>query len=150
MIDILKKSFLADTNILVYALDHDSPFFPRVFKLLEWAEKEQISVFVAHQSILELINVLVNDYKLKRSSALEKAKDLVRKEPFRIISPLPTTLEIFYEIAKNKERKHFDLYLAATAIDNGVNCIITNDPKGFSRIRNFEVLRLKDIDEGGT
>lgn len=147
MTDILRRSFLADTNILVYALDEDSPFYSRVFELLDWAEKEQGSVYVTHQNILELVNVLVKDYKLKRSLALTKAKSLVAKEPFRTICPLPTTIEVFYKIAKGKEAEHFDLYLAATALDNGVDCVVTNDPKGFKGIEGLEVFSLKEIEK---
>lgn len=145
MTDISKKSFLVDTNILVYALDKDSPFYPSAFKLLDWAEGKRITICVTHQNILELANVLVTNYKLKRSIALKTAKSLVVKEPFKTISPQPSTLEVFYEIAEGKETKHFDLYLAATAIDNGVDIIITNDPKGFKGIKNLEVFSLEQI-----
>lgn len=147
MTDILSRSFLADTNILVYALDKDSQFYPRVFELLDWAERERVLICVTHQNILELINVLVTDYKLKRSLALVSAKSLVAKEPFKTIPPLQTTLEVFYKIAEGKEAKHFDLYLAATAIDNGVDCIVTNDPKGFKGIKGLEVFNLSDLEK---
>lgn len=147
MTDILKRSFLADTNILVYALDEDSPFYPAVFKFFDWAEREHILIYVAHQNILELTNVLVTDYKLKRSLALAKTKSLVAREPFKTLSPQSTTIEVFYEIVEGNEAKHFDLYLAATAIDNGVDCIVTNDPKGFKGVEGLEVLSLKDMEK---
>lgn len=145
MIATLKKSFLVDTNTLVYSLDINSQFSGPAAAFFEWSERSERELAVAHQNVIELVNVLVTDYSIVQSEAIEKVKILIEEKPFRLIFPLPTTIERFYKIAKRQIRKPFDLYLAATALDNGIDCIVTNDPKGFKGIEGLDVLSLIEV-----
>lgn len=141
----LKKSFLVDTNILVYLSDNKSPFYSQVFEVFEWFEKNEVKVAIAHQNIIELINTLVKDYGLNLTRAVKGVQTLLTKREFVIIYPLHTTIGTYFSLVDSGNKGTFDLYLAATAIDNGIDCIVTNDPKAFKGIKNLEVLDLQGI-----
>src|SRR3990170_4477218 len=96
MTDISKKSFLVDTNLLVYLLDEDSKFYPQVYNFFEWAEKNRQPLVIAHQNVVELINTLMSDYKLNFRQAVKKVKKLLDGKEFKIIFPLLTTLDKFF------------------------------------------------------
>jgi len=145
MTSISNKNFLVDTNILVYSLDRKSPHFPGVVKFFQWAQDNHINLAVAHQNILELIHTLQIDYGLSHKLALQKAKAFIAAPPFQTISPLPATLSKYFTLVTKKNKNEFDLYLAATALDNQVNQIITHNPKDFAQIKDLKAYKLNQI-----
>jgi len=65
-----------------------------------------------------------------------------------IISPLPSTLSRYFNLTKSKGVKRgniFDYYLAATALDNGVDFILTNNADDFSEIEGFTATTLEEV-----
>lgn len=142
------RNLLVDTNILVYLSDKYSQFYLPVFNFFERSEKENIKLAFAHQSILELTRTLVRDYGLNFLEATRESKLIAEDEKFEIISPVFSTLHTYYKIAKGKNKigSIFDLYLAATAIDNGITNIVTNNPKDFANIPNFKAFGLKELE----
>ncbi|OGM14617.1 hypothetical protein A3E44_03995 [Candidatus Woesebacteria bacterium RIFCSPHIGHO2_12_FULL_41_24] len=146
MTNTSKESFLLDTNVLVYLLDKDSKFYRQVIELFEWIEDKNLTIYISYQVILELIRTLVKDYNFLLSKSIGLTRRLVEKKPFETIFPLPSTIEKFYEIsASNNNKQVFDIYLAATALDNGVNSLVTNNKKDFEGIKGLRVYDLKDI-----
>ena len=145
MTDTSKRNFLVDTNLLVYLIDEKSEFYLSVFKFFEWVEKSNNTLVVAHQNILELMNTLIVDYKLELKEASDKANKLLAGREFRIIFPLPSTLDKFFSFLKKPGKRTFDLYLAATAIDNGIDTIATNNKDDFLGVKEFKVLDLEDL-----
>jgi len=147
MTDIFPKSFLVDTNILVYLSDKNSQFYLPTLHFFEKSERENIKLVVAHQSILELTRTLVKDYQLNFTQATQKSRLITYDEKFEVIFPLYSTLHTYYKIAKNKNKigNVFDLYLAATALDNGINNIVTNNPIDFTKIPNFKAFSLEEL-----
>lgn len=149
MIDITKKKILVDTNILVYTLDKKSPHFRTAASFFKACEEKQTRVFAAHQNVLELVRTLISGYGLSHANSQKKARLLVDGEHVRLIHPLSTTLNIYYELAKSggiKRGNMFDYYLAATVLDNDIFNIVTNDPKDFANIPNFKAWSLKDVE----
>lgn len=151
MTDTSRKSFLIDSNILVYALDKASPYYKKVIKFFEWSEENSILLVITHQNILEVINTLSIDYKKDLSVTLRNVRNLISQEIFEIIFPTIRTIDTFFDLNKNyhslRRSITFDLYLTATAMDNGIKAIITNNRKDFEGIRDFEVYGLEDIEK---
>ena len=145
MADTSKKRFLVDTNILVYSLDRSSPFQKLAVEFFRLCEQGEFKGAVAHQNVIELINTLIRDYKISNRESLKKTRVLIDEGVLEIIFPLPTTLGRFFDLAGKYKGKTFDLYLAATALDNGVEGIITNNPKDFEFISGFKVLTLGEL-----
>jgi predicted nucleic acid-binding protein len=141
------KKILVDTNILAYLTDNKSPFFPKAFAFFEWAEENGVKLTLTQQNIIEFIRTLVRDYGSTLSKAVERARALLSEREFVLINPLPTTLDLYCELVGRGNKGTFDLYMAATAIDNGVDCIVTNDPKGFKNIEGLEVLSLAEFNK---
>ncbi len=147
MIDISGKNFLVDTNILVYLLDKESEFHLQVLNFFEWTEENNHALVVTQQNILELINTLAVDYKANLKQAISKTRRLLGAKEFKIIFPLPGTLDRFFNISKKEGKEPFDLYLTATALDNGVDTIITNNKDDFSGVKGFKALSLEEVTE---
>ena len=145
-IDSKNNYHLIDSNILVYATDAESALHEEAKLLFSRCLEGQIKGVLAQQNLLELINVLVKYYKKESSFATKTARVYSDKFALRIISPLPTTFALFDKLSsQSKKLDTYDLYLAATALDNGVDSIITNNSKDFKGIEGLEVYGLGDI-----
>ncbi len=146
MTDIFAKRFLVDTNILVYYFDEKSEFHDAVFSFLKKCIEKQVFIYIAQQNLIELSNVFLKDYKKNKEDIVKILSQLQREEMIKVILPLSTTTGLFIEILQGRDRNQiFDLYLAATAIDNGITNIVTNNPKDFVNIANFKAFGLKEL-----
>ena len=133
---------LLDTNILGYSVDRHSPFYARSREILEAGLEQDISFAVAHQNLVEFVAVLTRGYGVERKQALGDAQVFAAR--FEVIFPLPTTLSIFFQlIAKEKATYPFDLYLAATMLDNQITRIITGNAKDFRGVELEEVIGIE-------
>lgn len=132
--------YLIDTNILVYSVNQGSPHYSSARKLLEEGFAQDVSFVVAHQSLIEFIAVLTRGYSIKLKDALSDAESFALR--FEVIAPLPTTFERYMQLAhKAKETLYpFELYLAATMLDNDVERIITANAKDFQGVGLQEVI----------
>lgn len=145
MIDISKKSLLVDTNIIVYYFDRNSPFHLLSYEFFKWGLENEVSLVVAQQNCIEFVRTLSVDYKVSTPNAISEINSFIKKGVFKVITPLPTTFDLYCSLIKQGNRGFFDLYFAATAIDNGIDTIVTNDPKGFKGIKKLEVYSLEQI-----
>lgn len=135
MITILtRNNMLVDTNILVYAINADSP----KNKLAQSFLQENINELeVCHQNIFEALRVLThtkfsNPMKPKEAQAAV----LAIVEQCRIIIPNYTTHHLALEWIQEQGligNKIFDAYLAATAVSNDVHMIATDNGKDFRK-----------------
>lgn len=133
--------YLVDTNVLVYSVNRESPLYNQSKELLETGLREGVSFVVAHQNLVEFIAVLSRGYGIQKASAVADAKAFASR--FEIIFPLPTTIDTFFElIAKNAAVYPFDLYLAATMLDNQVTRIVTENTKDFQDLGLEEIIRI--------
>lgn len=133
-----------DTNVLVYLLDHKSPFHLTTAKMIEQGQEKHIELVVTHQNITELVNVLVEWYHLPVQEATRQAESIVNTD-VTLIHPLPTTIRTFLLLCRSshpKKKEVFDLYLAATLLDHGVTTLVTNDRRGFEGIRGLRIIPI--------
>lgn len=138
------KLSLLDTNILVYADNIDSPYHEKAEKIREEAKLGRIKVCVSFQNLLEFYSVMTNPKRIENCLSPEEANQEVEKylstKIIRKIGPKPTTLGIAIKLNQKLKvvgQKMFDLFLAATMLDNGVKKILTaneGDFKGFDEI----------------
>lgn len=134
--------YLVDTNILVYSVNKGSPHYSSARKLLEEGFKQGVSLVVAHQNLIEFVAVLTRGYSIKLKDALSDAESFASR--FEVIAPLPATFERYQQLAQKAKATlyPFDLYLAATMLDNDMERIITADAKDFQGIGLKEVVAL--------
>ena len=146
MKDISKIKLAVDTNIWIYLLDKKSPFHNQARKAFAKAEKEGWGIVVAQQNLMELIEVLLGWYGFSPKEAVKKAR-LIANRNITVIQPLPQTLQTYFNLAKDclKKNNNFDLYLAATLLDNGIINLVTNDKKDFRGIKNLCVFLLEEF-----
>ena len=133
--------YLVDTNILVYSVDRHSPFHRRSREILETGLEQDVSFAIAHQNIVEFAAVLTRRYGVKMEQAVGDAQVFASR--FEVIFPLPTTLETFFQLVKEKTTYPFDLYLAATMLDNQITRMITGNAKDFSGLGLEEVITVE-------
>ena len=138
---ISREKYLIDTNVLLYALDRKSPLHSKVKALLEAGLRGETTLVVAHQNILECIAVLTRGYKIPHDIALREV--FAFTSAFEQISPSPGTIDTFLSLIRRAKTVYvFDIYLAATMMDNDVERIITANPKDFQGIGLKEVMAL--------
>jgi predicted nucleic acid-binding protein len=131
---------LIDTNILVYAFDKKSPFHKVSAQILkECIESTRFGV-IAQQNIVECANVIFRESKKERKEILSDLEVLINGFNLQIICPLETTLFTFFNLLrklKRRKKEFFDVFLAATMLDNGVANILTANEKDFAGIKEI-------------
>lgn len=136
------EKYLVDTNILIYSVDYSSPFNKEAKKILEAGVKGEVSLFIAHQNLVEFIAVLTRGYGIGVKQATKDAEAFASH--FDIIFPLPGTIDVFFKMANTYKKIYpFDLYLAATTLDNGIERIVTGNKKDFSNLNFKEIASIE-------
>ena len=149
MTHISNKKFALDTNILVYLLNNASSFYDQARLAVLKTEKQKIQLVVCQQNLVELVRVLTDYYQYNLIQAVNQVNKLMETN-IQVVTPLTSTINTYLELcrkADGKARRHFDLYLAATLIDNKIETLITNDKSGFKGIKKLKVIDLLDIGE---
>ena len=141
-----KTKLAFDTNIWIYLLDRKSSFHNLARKAFAKVEKEGWEIIIAQQNLLELIEVLIAWYGYLPKAAIREAQMIIGHN-VRIVQPLPQTLNTYFTLAalSLKKNNNFDLYLAATLLDNGIKNLVTNDKSGFKGLKGIEVKPLKEF-----
>lgn len=132
---------IVDTNILIYAINEDSP---KHSKAREFLKENKNVLVVSHQVIFEAIRILTHpkfSKPMKPKSALETVSAIA--DACEIISPNQKTYYLTLEFIKKfalSGNRIFDAYLAATAITNGVNKIATDNTKHFKKFTDLKII----------
>ncbi len=135
------EKYLIDTNVLVYAVDAGSPFFSKAKSLIELCRKNGGRLAVAHQNLLEFTAVMDRVYRLPRKDILADARSF--SVHFEVIYPGPKTFQTFLGLMSGEAQLYpFDVYLAATMLDNGISRIITANAGDFRGLGLEEVVDM--------
>lgn len=137
MMNISNIKFLFDTNIFIYSLDNESPFHEISKHLITEVILGRRLGVIAQQNLLECTNVLFRKSENSYQEIFSQIQTFAFDSNFEIITPQTSTVETFLVLAKKiKERKEqfFDLYLAATMLDNDLHHIVTANDKDFADI----------------
>lgn len=131
---------LIDSNILIYAINADSP---KHKKAQQFLQDNLGKLEIAHQNILESIRVLTHQ-KFSRPMELKEALIAIQaiSKFCRIISPIQTTYYLSLELINQYQltgNKIFDAYLAATVLSNSINTIATDNVLDFERFQGLKI-----------
>ena len=114
------KRFI-DTNVVIYALDANSPKGRVAMELLR--EPHSMST----QVIMESVNVLIKKLGFTMCDAFEHAKFLLFNSDVRIIGQ--ETLLKEFDISERYGYSHWDSLIIASAIEAGCNTLYSEDLK---------------------
>lgn len=132
------NSWLIDTNVLIYSFDQTCPLHAPSYQFIERSITANWNLFISHQNLLEFFAVVTNPRRVEHPLSIEDAfqKIAVYVSSFTLIAPLRETFFTFTRLLTKYStfrERIFDLYLVATALDNGVNQICTWNIKDFKR-----------------
>ena len=137
---------LIDTNVLVYVHQALSPFHTRSKALLEKGLREETSLCVCPQVLIEFYSVITNPKRVTNPVASDKAVLEIAKyfksRKIAKIYPKEDTLKRTIELIKNypvTQMDVFDLQLVATMLSNGVKRLSTFNVGDFEMFKEIEV-----------
>ena len=129
---------LLDTNVLVYAHDSSSKQNRKALRLVREALKGELEAGISYQSLMELYSVLTSPVKLERPYGAREAawlcslyagsKNLAKFLPS--VKAYAESVELAGDLRVVGARV-FDCLLAATAKENGVKEIYTENVADF-------------------
>ncbi len=113
---------IIDADILSYALYDLSPYNARCKPIVLKALRGELELYVTHTTLLETYNVLYWSYRVRpRKQILRKLSVLLRG--VTLISPSSRG----FNIALSENMPLGDAILVATAVDNRIPIVISND-----------------------
>lgn len=138
---IRKDNMLVDTNILIYAINSDSP---KHIKAQEFLKEHVNSLKITHQNILESIRVLTHQ-KFPKPMRIKDALSAVTaiSEALQVILPNQSSFYLAVELIKEYKltgNRIFDAYLAATALTNVIDTIATDNTIDFQKFSGLKVV----------
>lgn len=132
---------IIDSNILIYAINADSP---KNEKAQEFLRENLKDLEITHQNILETIRVLTHQ-RFSKPMGIKLALTALQaiSQSCRIISPTQTTYHLWLELINKHAltgNRIFDAYLAATALSNGINILATDNVTDFKKFKGLKVI----------
>jgi len=134
---------LLDTNILVHATGSRSPRHAKATELRDQAAAGQFEACIAAQILTEFYAVVTDPRRFQPALTPGQAQRELRtylSSPLKLILPKETTVTRMLHLLGSRSVRSgriFDVFLAATMLDNGVRRIYTentNDFEGLSGI----------------
>lgn len=141
------ETALLDTNILVYAVNEDSPFHKAAIALRDKGLKGELSLCITPQILNEFYANVTNpkqvDIPLSQEEARLEMEKYFHSEQILKIHPQPHSTRIVLEFLQKYtvvRQEIYDLYLVATMLSNSVTHIYTYNNKDFSQYSEIKVL----------
>ena len=137
---------LLDTNILVCAAASKSPWHAKARELRDQAASGQIDACVAAQVLGEFYAVVTDPRRFQPALTANQARGELQNylsSRLRVILSKETTVaRMLHMLGSRSVRggKIFDLFLAATMLDNGVRTIYTENESDFKSLPGIEVI----------
>jgi uncharacterized protein len=127
---------LLDANVLVYALNADSPQHPDCLEVVQRAASGGLPGVLVPQVLIECYSVVTSPRRMARPLSSQQARTVVRSLARSIeVKPVPATLleDVDLMLAQHPRRGQgvFDLVLAAQMISHGIRAICTCDAEDF-------------------
>lgn len=118
---------LIDSDILTYAMNDKHVAHSHCWPIVERAVLGKIQAALSIVSFLEAYNSLVRDYEVDPAEASSKLDGLSRS---RKVAALHLDVDIVrraLEIARNHRARSFDAAIVASAENNKISIIVSND-----------------------
>lgn len=133
---------LLNADILAYALYEMSPAHPEAWTYLENHIKESHKLYVTPITILETYNTLYHYYRIRpRENIITKIKLTMET-----LEHLETSLHGI-EIAKNMNIPLGDGFLLATAQDNKIPIIVSNDQHVINTVKKYGLINENPVSD---
>lgn len=131
---------LVDSNIVVYAINDDSPKQARAQKFLN---DERYTLFITHQNIMESLRVLTHP-KFSSPMSVKAAMAAITaiSDACTVIAPDPSAIYVALDLIKQHQsvgNQIFDAYLAATTLSAGLKTIATDNGRDFAGFEGLDV-----------
>ena len=143
----MSKKILLDTNILIYGLDDQSPFYKSCKKILEDGFSSNEKLFYIPDKVLyELFRIFTSKAFSKKISPKEAQSAFdyfATSSAYEKIFPTENTLSLVSELLKLKPSKNkniFDLVVTALALENSIETIYTKNTKDFPELPNLRII----------
>jgi predicted nucleic acid-binding protein len=146
----MTRYWLIDSNVLVAAFNEGEEQHSNSKALLELAATGKLHACVAQQNILEFMATVTNVKRVEKPASMELAQEAINQYTMflKVIAPKDETIWDFLSLLKDfaaiRERI-FDVYLAATALGNGVSQICTWNIKHLEKISHLKVRTPEQI-----
>ena len=140
------NTYLIDTNIIVYAYNLDSDPHKEAFNILQDALNNKMRAFIADKSLYEFYAIITDPKRVEKPvSAKEaiQAINFIKSSHIKIIMPTLNSMNILIELLEKyniEKQRIFDIVLAAMAIDNHIETILTRNDKDFSMLAEINVI----------
>lgn len=136
---------LVDSNVLVYAIDRDSPNHAASRALLERGLSREIDLCTTVQNILEFVTISTNPRRVKTAISMAQAWAEVThlRQCCRLVHPPVDLLERIQAMVPTVLPRHVELYdlaIAVTGLANDIDTICTYDTAVFARVPGLSVL----------
>jgi predicted nucleic acid-binding protein len=137
---------LLDTNILVHAAGAQSLQHASAKELRDQAAGGQFDACIAAQILTEFYAVVTDPRRFQPTLTSSQAQRELRtylSSPLKLILPKETTVTRMLNLLGSRSVKAgriFDIFLAATMLDNGVQRIYTENVSDFQGIAGIEAI----------
>ena len=137
---------LLDTNILVHAVGTESPQHKKAKELRDEAAAGQFDACIATQVLTEFYAVVTDPRRFHPALTPSQAQEEIRNylsSPLRLIVPKETTVSRMLSLLGATSIRAggiFDVFLAATMLDNSVQKIYTENVGDFRRISGIDAI----------
>lgn len=139
MMKLSNERCLLDSNILVAVANPKSDQYQKALDFLASGPKQNISLVISSQNILETASVLTHGLKIPRQKVFKAMIDIFEDPSYSFIYPNALTVQNFFRLAGENANVHLvDLFLTATALAHNISIIITND-RDFEKIKGIKV-----------
>ncbi len=136
-----------DTNILVYALDTESPFHLKAIDFVNGTARGELEIGISPQVVGELYATITNPRKashpLLPNEAIDAITPIWEAENTQRIFPGQETLELTLDLVKRYQLKSldfFDAQIVATMLDNGISTIYTVNENDFAIFKEIKAV----------
>ncbi len=137
---------LLDTNILVHAAGAKSPRHARAKELRDRAAAGEMEACIAAQVLTEFYAVATDSRRFQPPLSPAQVQHDLRSylsSRLWLIVPKETTASLTLDLLGSRSvrgGKIFDLFLAATMLDNGVKTIYTENIRDFEGLQEIEAV----------
>lgn len=140
--DLKGASVYIDTNIFVYFLEKNEPFYSMVLPFFRLLLKREMVGFVGQAVVAE---VLVSPYKIKNDFLVQEVKAFFAQKNFlTILEHDEKAFDLAAKISGTKSMKLVDSLHFATALQAHCQYLITHD-KGMKVVDGITIARLDEL-----
>jgi len=142
-----------DTNILVYALDTESPLHLKAIDFVNRTARGELEIGISPQVVGELYATITNPRKASHPLSPDEAIDAIipiwEAENTQRIFPKQQTLELTLDLVNHYQLKSldfFDAQIVATMLDNGISTIYTVNEQDFAIFEEIKAVNPLELD----